>query len=217
MENNALLAMTEQFAARICHDLVGPVGAIANGVELLAEDGGRADPEVVKLIATSARTASRRLQYYRAAFGSGNAISTARPLSDARALATSLMEDGKVALDWAAPTAACEAATGRDAVKILLNLVLVSLESLPRGGTLRLSITAAGDGLEVSLSAEGQQAKLPDDARKALEHVTTAADVTPRAVPARLAMLVAVGQGATIATSEIDGAVRLTARIPRQG
>ncbi|MBL8697224.1 MAG: hypothetical protein JNK67_02560 [Alphaproteobacteria bacterium] len=215
MEDNSLLAMTEQFAARICHDLVGPVGAIANGVELLADDGGRADPEVVSLIATSARTASRRLQYYRAAFGSGNAISTAKPLADARALAISIMEDGKVALDWGAPAAACEAMAGRDTVKIMLNLLLVALESLPRGGTVRLSVAPTGDGLDVAFSAEGQQARIPDDARKVLEGAAASNELTPRAVPARLARLVAESAGAALAVSESDGAVRLTARIPR--
>lgn len=215
MSQDALLAITEQFAARICHDLVGPVGAIANGVELLAEDGGRADPEVVNLIATSARTASRRLQYYRAAFGSGNAISTAQPLADARAIATSLLEDGKVALEWSAPSAASEAVTGREGVKILLNLLLVALESLPRGGTIRVTAAVDGDALDAGLSAEGVQARMPDEARRLLTPAGERAELTPKAVPARLAALVAAEAGASLSIAESAGAVSFRARVPR--
>lgn len=215
MSQDALLAITEQFAARICHDLVGPVGAIANGVELLAEDAGRADPEVVNLIATSARTASRRLQYYRAAFGSGNSISSAQPLADARALASSLLEDGKVKLDWSAPSAASEAVTGRDGVKILLNLLLVAIESLPRGGTIRVTSVVDGDALEAGLSAEGAQARMPDEARRLLVPAAEAAELSPKAVPARLAALVAAEAGASLSISESAGAVSFRARVPR--
>ena len=133
MDDPKLLEVLEVFAARICHDLVGAVGAVSNGVELLSEGGEAADPEVLALISSSARTASRRLQYFRTAFGTGSALSATRPLDGARSLAASFLEEGKVALDWAEPPAAAEAAAGRRAAKAVLNLVIVAADCLPRG------------------------------------------------------------------------------------
>lgn len=214
MENASLLETIEIFAARICHDLVGPVGAIANGVELLADDGGKADPEVVQLISSSARSASRRLQYFRTAFGSGNALSETRALTDARALAVALLEDGKIRLDWSMPSADIEAAGGRKIAKLILNLLLVASESLPRGGTIRVSFTADPAALRAEILAEGQQARLPDEQRQAFAQGPTGGP-TARAVPAWLAQLAAAAVKGELSVREGDNSVRFGAVIPR--
>lgn len=214
MENASLLETIEIFAARICHDLVGPVGAIANGVELLSDDGGRADPEVVQLISSSARSASRRLQYFRTAFGSGNSLSESRSLGDARALAVALMEDGKIRLDWPVPGPEVEAAGGRKVAKLLLNLLLVANEALPRGGTVRVALTASGDALRVEIAAEGAQAKLADELRQAFARGAQGGP-TPRAVPAWLAQLAAEAVRGTLGVREAENVVRFEATLPR--
>jgi histidine phosphotransferase ChpT len=214
VENASLLETIEIFAARICHDLVGPVGAIANGVELLADDGGKADPEVVELISSSARSASRRLQYFRTAFGSGNALSESRPLGDARALAVALMEEGKIRLDWMVPGPEIEAAAGRKVAKVILNLLLVASESLPRGGALRVTFTADPAALRAEIVADGPQAKLPDEIRQAFAR-GPAGGPTARAVPAWLAQLAAAAVKAELAVNESNDCVRFGAAIPR--
>ena len=214
MENASLLETIEIFAARICHDLVGPVGAIANGVELLADDGGKADPEVVQLISSSARSASRRLQYFRTAFGSGNALSEARALADARALAVALLEEGKIRLEWSVPGPEIEAAGGRKVAKLILNLLLVAGESLPRGGAIRVTFAADPTALRAEIVAEGQQARLPDEHRQAFAQGPTGGP-TPRAVPAWLAQLCAAAVKGEVNAREGDNAVRFGALIPR--
>ncbi len=213
MENAQLLETIEIFAARICHDLVGPVGAIANGVELLADDGGRADPEVVQLISSSARSASRRLQYFRTAFGSGNALSQSRALGDARALALALLEDGKVRLDWPAPGPEIEAAGGRKVAKLLLNLVLVASEALPRGGTIRLAQAAGAAGLRLDLSADGAQARLSDEHRAVLSPDATGGP-SARAIPAWIARLAAEAVDGRVETLESENLVRFSVLVP---
>src|SRR5229473_4806302 len=92
------LKIVELLSARLCHELVSPIGAIANGVELLGED----DPEFVRdamaLIAQSARKAAQRLQFYRFAYGSlatGSATD-----ADPRALIDGLLDGGKLSCDW---------------------------------------------------------------------------------------------------------------------
>lgn len=214
VENAALLETIEIFAARICHDLVGPVGAIANGVELLADDGGRADPEVLQLISSSARSASRRLQYFRTAFGSGNALSQSRPLADARTLAVALLEEGKVRLDWPVAGTEIEAAGDRKVAKLLLNLVLVASEALPRGGTIRVALVADAAGLRLDLAGEGTQARLPEEHRQAFAQDATGGP-TARAVPAWLARLAADAVRGRIEILERENHVSFSVHMPR--
>lgn len=216
MSDEALLAMIESLTARICHDLVGPVGAIANGVELLADDPAKPDPEVIQLIASSARSASQRLQYFRTSFGSGNALSTTRALSDARALALTLNEAGKVTVDFPAVDADVEAAAGRPVAKILLNLMLVAHECLPRGGGIRIRTTLGVDALQMTIEAEGVQARLADENRAALTPDPLAHAMTPRGVPARLAQLTAASISATLQVEERSGSVALIGKFPRK-
>lgn len=216
MNDEALLAMIESLTARICHDLVGPVGAIANGVELLADDPAKPDPEVIQLIASSARSASQRLQYFRTSFGSGNALSTTRALSDARALALTLNEAGKVTVEFPAPDTDVEAAAGRQVAKILLNLLLVAHECLPRGGGIRVRTTLGADALQMTIEAEGVQARLADENRAALTSDPLAHAMSPRGVPARLAQLTAASIGATLRIEERAGRVALIGKFPRK-
>ena len=215
MNDPALLAMIESLTARICHDLVGPVGAIANGVELLTDNLVKTDPEVVQLIASSARSASQRLQYFRTAFGSGNALSSTRALADARALALTLAEAGKVTVDWPAPDADAETAAGRPVAKTLLNLLLVAHECLPRGGAIRVRIDMLAGALQVVIEAVGQQARLADENRSALTPDPIAHAMTPRGVPARLAQLTSAAVGGALHVDEHPGQVNLIVRFPR--
>lgn len=188
------LELAELMAARLCHDLVGPVGAVANGVELLGEGGGP-DPEVTSLIAASARQATRRLQWFRIAFGSGNALPASAILAETRRLASGLFDDDRVTLDWPAPDAVSEAAATRPGAKLLLNLVLLALEALPRGGAVQVRLGARGTGLAVTVSASGTAARLPEDMQAALRSGVTIADLTPKSVPAYLAMRLADASG----------------------
>lgn len=216
MDQQQLLETLETFAARICHDLVGAVGAIANGVELLAEGGEAADPEVMALISGSARTASLRLQYFRTAFGTGSALSAVRPLDAARSLASSLLEGGKVDLDWPAPSAGAEAAAGRRAAKLLLNLVLVAMDCLPRGGRVAIDAVPADGGLSVTVRAEGVQARIADDHRVVLAGVPVAPAPSPRGVPSWVARALLDGAQGSLDLSEAEDVVVLALRLPRQ-
>jgi histidine phosphotransferase ChpT len=191
------LELAELMAARLCHDLVGPIGAVSNGVELLG-DGGPPDPEVNALIAQSARQASRRLQWFRIAFGTANALPASGLLAETRRLASGLYEEGRVTLDWPAPDAAAEAAASRQAAKIILNLALLAIEVLPRGGSVQARLTGSAGGLAVQLTALGSGARLPDDIQVALKPGVGSADLTPKSIPAFLAVRVAEAAGTKI-------------------
>lgn len=192
------LQLAELMAARLCHDLVGPIGAVANGVELLGDGSGGPDAEVTGLIAVSARQATRRLQWFRVAFGSASGLPTAAMFGETRRLAQGLFEDSRVTLDWAAPDAATEAAASREAAKFALNASLVALECLPRGGSVQVRIAPNPGSVKVSVAAIGAAARIPDDLKAALRDDVPISELTPKSVPAYLAARLAVQMGSRL-------------------
>jgi len=195
------LRLCELLAARLCHDLVGPIGAVANGVELIGEDGSGADAEVVRLISGSAKVASNRLQAFRVAFGSGNTLPTAGWSNTVRDLAMGLVEEGKAVLDWQPIAPEAEAGADRRVAKVLLNLVLIALDSMMRGGTVRVEAAASKGSLGITVRGQGGQAKMADEVRAGLEGVFDLAKATPKAAPAYLVASLARELGAMIAVS----------------
>ena len=201
------LQLVELVAARLCHDLVGPIGAIANGAELLG-DGGALDVEVVALIGESARRASRRLQIYRVAYGTAASLSSSHRLDEARRLVQALLEDqASVTLDWPAPDAAIESAAGRLAIKVTLVLVLIALELLPRGGTIAIHHAAPRPGrIAFEITARGTPARLPEELQSVFNSGTINL-ATPKAVPALLALRLARAADGSLTVEASGGEV----------
>src|SRR6185437_4808500 len=119
----------ELLCGRLCHELISPVGAINNGVELLDED----DPDFVKeamgLIGQSARRAGQRLQFYRFAYGTAGASGSAL---DPRDLVQGLLDGTRLRCAWEGETGALDVPWQR----LACNMVVLASEFLPRGGTL---------------------------------------------------------------------------------
>jgi histidine phosphotransferase ChpT len=190
------LRLLELIAARMCHDLVGPVGAAVNGAELLAE-GEAADAEVVRLIGQSARQASRRLQVFRVAYGTPGALSGGRPFAQAGQLLTAMLEGEKAALDWQVDLA-LESACGRVGARLALLVALIGIEALGRGGTLRVTGTVSGVRATILVHAAGPNAKFSDEMAAALRGATSLSQLTAKASPAELARRLAAAVGGDI-------------------
>lgn len=209
------LRLCELLAARICHDLVGPVGAVANGIELLGPDGSGADAEVVQLIGSSARVAGRRLQAFRVAFGSANAIPRTGCIGAVRELALSLAEDGKTALDWPPPPPDVEAASDKTTAKVVLNLVLIALDSMLRGGTVRVLMTSDRNTVAAVIQGVEGQGRLADEIRAGLEGGGDLDASTPKAAPAYLAACLArEASGSIMLQSESSADFEIRLKIP---
>jgi histidine phosphotransferase ChpT len=209
------LQLAELMAARLCHDLVGPIGAVANGVELLS-DGGGGDAEVTGLIAVSARQATRRLQWFRVAFGSASGLPTSAMFAETRRLSQGLFDEGRVTLDWAAPDAATEAAATREAAKLALNLSLFAQECLPRGGSVQIRIEPTAGSLRLIVSATGTSARIPDDTQAALREDVKITELTPKSIPAYLAMRLVSAAGSKLNVRTADDRVEFSADLPRK-
>src|SRR5207237_4921123 len=129
------LDLAALLCSRVCHDLISPVGAIANGLEVMEE--GK-DEETSKfamdLIKKSARTASARLQFCRIAFGAAGSAGAQIDLGDAEAMARGFIEDDKIKLAWNLQRALLP----KNRVKLLMNMLVVATQTIPRGGMLKV-------------------------------------------------------------------------------
>lgn len=165
------LRVMELLNARLCHELISPVGAINNGVELVAEEDADADfqRDAMKLIASSAKTAGHRLNFYRFAYGSGRG-------SSGKDAALGLLEGGKVRATWSEAASALPLEWQR----LACNMVVLAAEALPRGGT--IEITAGTDGKGVVVNAAGENVNLTAELRAALADGADIAALTARTV-----------------------------------
>jgi histidine phosphotransferase ChpT len=147
------LDLAALLCSRLCHDLISPVGAIINGLEVMEEDKDEETKTfALDLIKKSATQASAKLQFYRLAFGAAGSAGAQIELGDAEKAARGLLEDGKTTLVWNLP----RALVAKNRVKLLLNMLMVASGSIPRGGT--LTADPIGEGYQVT--ARGLNARL---------------------------------------------------------
>ena len=158
------LKIAALLSSRLCHDLISPVGAICNGLEVL-KDEADADmrAHAMSLIEASAEQASARLQFARIAFGAAGSAGAEIEMGDALALTQNILPRGKVALEWRLTNKMVP----KDMVKLLLNLILIAIDCIPRGGTLTVTGDLPG-GQPYEVQAKGTKAKLGPDVKTAL-------------------------------------------------
>lgn len=164
-EEVSALELAALLCSRVCHDVISPVGAITNGLEVLADDD---DPEMrahaMDLITKSAAQASAKLQFARLAFGAAGSAGAELDLNDARAVAEGLMKSEKANLVWDAP----HATMGKDFVKLLLNMILIGIAAIPRGGEVTLSVEGDLSTPTIRARSRGQAARIPEETAKFL-------------------------------------------------
>jgi len=152
------LDLAALLCSRVCHDLISPVGAVVNGLEVLEESkDDETKTFAMDLIKRSAQTASARLQFCRLAFGAAGSAGAAIDLGDAQGVARGFLEDGKTKLEWNLPRELLP----KNRVKLLLNLLLLSGQTIPRGGTLTVEPVGSGQEMGFRITAAGQNARVP--------------------------------------------------------
>lgn len=141
--------------SRVCHDIISPVGAINNGLELLDEGG--ADQDAMDLIRASARNASARLQYARIAFGAAGSAGMLIDTGDAESVALSFFKSEKPELTWTGTRALLP----KNKVKLLLNLLLVANAAIPRGGKISVFLENTDTSPKFRLVSSGPMLRVP--------------------------------------------------------
>ncbi|WOK37060.1 histidine phosphotransferase family protein [Sphingomonas sp. C3-2] len=193
--------------SRLCHDLLSPVGALNNGLELLADEH---DPEMrarcLELLNESARTSANKLKFFRLAFGAAGGFGEEVDTREAKAALEGLFgSDGRIELGWMVP----DVSLSKTAIKVLLNLSLIAGDALVRGGRLDIGAERGENGTEIVVRAEGPRLVLDGELRKALLGDVADDALTPRAAAAWLAHKIVVEAGGSIQISEPDEAFLL--------
>jgi histidine phosphotransferase ChpT len=154
------LELAALLCSRVCHDLISPVGAIVNGLEVLDDNPKPDDREfALDLIRKSAKTASARLQFCRLAFGAAGSSGAQIDLGDAQAMARGHLEDGKLTIAWNLPRVLLP----KNKVKLLLNMMVIAQQTIPRGGVLTVDPIGEGDAIGFRVAANGLNARMPQN------------------------------------------------------
>lgn len=173
--------------SRLCHDLVSPVGAINNGLEILEEEKDASMREaVVDLITKSTQQTANKLQFFRLAFGAAGGFSSQLDTREAEKAIEDLLAGSRVTLDWHVTVPS----VSKNLVKLILNLALVASEALIRGGSLSVSLTETEGNHVVEVVAAGERIILQDTMKAGLMGELDVEELEPRTAPAYLASVV---------------------------
>jgi len=194
------LDLAALLCSRVCHDVISPVGAIVNALEVLEEDDPSMRDFALELIKKSARNASARLQFARLAFGAAGSAGAMIDLGDAGNVANGFLNDEKLSLDWEAPRALLP----KNQVKLLLNLLIIATQAVPRGGKLVSRARVEGEQGSFEITATGSHARIPAHVEELLAGNAPGGTIDAHAVQPVYTGMVARAAGMDIAIS-IEG------------
>jgi len=183
------LDLAALLCSRVCHDIISPVGAIANGLELMDDPDTDAAMKATALdmVRSSAKTATAKLKFCRIAFGASGSAGAHIDLGEAGETARAFVGEEKIKLDWQAPRENRPKAE----VKLLLNMLLLGMAGIPRGGLVTVSL----DGRNFRVSAKGERAKVPQAMADVLLGVTPLESIDARLVQPYYTRIIAVSAG----------------------
>ena len=187
--------------SRLCHDMLSPVGALSNGLELLAEEK---DPEMrrrcFELLEQSSRISTDKLKFFRLAYGAAGGFGDEVPAQEPKELVEALVRaNERIEFEWAV----ADAYLPKPAVKVLLNLTSIAIDALIRGGTLEVGAERRDGATEIAVRAAGQRVAFDANIGKALEGTLAADELSGRTAPAHMIRLLAeeLGGGVQYALS----------------
>ncbi len=204
IENTKLTALV---ASRICHDMVEPMSAIIQGLEMLKGSDGKIDPDALSLLDHGVGKAWAKLEFFRFALAGAIAEGDSE-LEEGRAVAVRLYGALKPELVWSAPTVKMP----RPAVRVIVNLLLIANECLPRGGIVEVSAEKHGPGGEIVITAKGPRAKLREATAAALRGDSPESELSGHNIHPTLTSLLARQGGVALSTRESEERVDLIAR-----
>jgi len=193
--------------SRLCHDLLSPVGALNNGLELLADEH---DPEmrqrVLELLNESARASANKLKFFRLAFGAAGGFGETVDTREAQAAIEGLFGDNhRIQIGWMVE----EPVLQKQAIKVLLNLALIAGDALIRGGQLDIGAEVTGGNIEIVVRGDGPRIVLDPELRSALAGGKDDMPITPRAAAAFLVHALVTQGGGNLQVSPPDAEVLL--------
>jgi histidine phosphotransferase ChpT len=194
--------------SRVCHDLVGPMGAVVNGLEVLEDERDAAmRADALKIVSQSATQALARLQFLRIAFGAAGSAGAELDLGEVGRLVSGLMAGTKVKLEWQA----AHVNWPKDWAKLLMNATMLAGDCLPRGGQVHVVTSAAGAPPSFKIHASGPHAKVLEEVEKAVRGEANHGSVDARGIQPFLTHKIADGLEAGLTVSAREGAIDIAA------
>ena len=198
--------------SRLCHDMLSPVGAMSNGLELLASE---TDPEMrqncIELLEQSATISTNKLKYFRLAYGAAGGFGDRVGVEEPKELIQSLAADkGRIEVNWALSGGTL----AKPAVKVLLNFAQIALDALVRGGTLDVGAEVRDGACEIVIRAAGPKIAFDEILGRALEGKLATDELTSRTAPAHMIHLLAQECGGGLQFARGDDALVLGAVLP---
>lgn len=213
MTDNTQPDLAALLCSRLCHDLLSPVGAMSNGLELLAEEH---DPAMRKqcmdLLEQSAKTSTDKLKFFRLAFGAAGGFGEMVEVAEPKALVDALIASNKrIEANWTMDAAKLP----KDAVKVLLNLAHMAIDALVRGGTLDIGAEMTGGNTEIVVRAEGPKIAFDETIGEALQGDLPLAELSGRTAPAYMIAQLARKAGGGLQYQLTGDALVLGAVLPQ--
>jgi histidine phosphotransferase ChpT len=204
------LDLAALLCSRVCHDLISPTGAIVNGLEVLEDKENDQETKTfaLDLIKRSAKTASARLQFCRLAFGAAGSAGAQIDLGDAQNMGQAFIEDDKTKLIWNLPRQLLP----KNRVKLLLNMLIIAGQTIPRGGTLVVEPADADPSTGFRITASGLNARIPQALPVLLEGSSENGSIDAHAIQPFYAGLLARACGLKVELKSEGEAVVITAR-----
>jgi histidine phosphotransferase ChpT len=197
------LDLAALLCSRVCHDIISPVGAIINGLEVLDENNAEDMKDFAfDLIRKSAAQASAKLQFARLAFGAAGSTGAEIDLGDAEKVATGYMQGEKAEFSFQAP----RVLMAKNKVKLLLNLILLAIAAVPRGGSVKVTVEGDAERPTFTIRSSGPSARIPPAFEKLVPGEIAGIAIDAQAVQAYYAgaLARASGMAVTAALDEAD-------------
>ena len=212
MDDSQSIDLAAMLCSRLCHDMLSPVGALNNGLELLAmEDDPEMRKSVIALLEQSATTSTNKLKFFRLAFGAAGGFGDRVDVDEPKALIEALAADKqKVEIHWAIETANL----AKPAVKVLLNFAQIAIDALVRGGTLDIGAEVREGNCEIVVRATGTKVAFDDKIGKALDGSLPRSELSSRTAAAHMINLLAENAGGGLQYARTDETLVLGAILP---
>ncbi|MBO6769324.1 MAG: histidine phosphotransferase [Erythrobacter sp.] len=213
MDDRQSIDLAAMLCSRLCHDMLSPVGALSNGLELLAVE---TDPEmrtnVMQLLEQSANISTNKLKFFRLAFGAAGGFGERVEVAEPQALIEALVADKpSISINWAL----AEPTLGKPAVKVLLNFAQIAIDALVRGGTLDIGAEVRDGSCEIVVRAAGPKIAFDETIGKALDGTLDRSDLTSRTAAAHMINLLATESGGGLQFHKGADALVLGAVLPQ--
>jgi len=208
----ATLELASLLCSRLCHDMLSPVGALSNGLELLTEEK---DPAMrqrcFELLEQSARTSADKLKFFRLAFGAAGGFGEAIPVAEPRALIEALVAGkDRVAINWVLASDTLP----KSAVKTLLNFALIAIEALVRGGTIDIAAEVRDGAAEIVVRASGPRIAFDPAVGHALDGKLGVGELSSKTAPAGMLAVMAAQLGGSVQYALAEDALVMGAVLP---